>query len=846
MDQELDRRSSEPPDDDRLAAAFLARWIADREQGIARPLADYLQLFPGHDALLAREWLHAASTPVAPQSAAPVTAEDADAAQRIGPWRLRRELGRGAQGVVYLAEDTRLPRTVALKVLDQGPTALGSAPALRWQREVEAIARLDHPGIATVYEVGSDSGQPWIAMRHVPGGSVQEQLGRAVAAGTGPPSRRDAIATAVQLCERAARALAAAHAAGIVHRDVKPANLLLAAPDQPVLVDFGLARDEQGTTPTITLPGAVLGTLCYLPPERLSGGAADARGDVYGLGCVLFELLTLRRPFQQPTLAAELHAIARDPLPSLREHNPFVDGDLALVVATALARDPAQRYQTAQAFADDLLCVLDHRPIAARPVPIHQRLLRFCQREPRLAASLGLVLVTLLLGGAASTWLWLGERKALADVTRLADLKLVRDLHGRAAALWPALPAQLPALQELLAASDALLSRAPLHAAALEQLPPPGTDPTVDWQREQLEALQQELAALAEQRRMVGARLEFASTVAARSLEQARDAWLAAAARVRGSTHYPGLELAPQLGLVPLGADPDSGLEEFAHLASGAAPPRDPATGKLRLDEASGIVLVLVPGGDAVLGAEAAAPDDGRPVNVDATAKPELGPCYQVRLEPFLLGKFEVTQAQWQRHTGNNPSTYQPGGQQLTAIHSLLHPVELVSWLRCEQFARELDLQLPTEAQWEWAYRALTRTRFPTGDEPRSLAGHENLSDRTAMERGRSDRLRFLDWLDDGHMVHAPVGSYRANRFGLHDMGGNVREWCADSWEDYPAVRPRPGDGLRRGEFDRYRIVRGGSFASTELDARAAARLGVEKTLEGVEAGLRVARRLDR
>jgi serine/threonine protein kinase/formylglycine-generating enzyme required for sulfatase activity len=829
--------------EERAAIAFLEAFLADRATDQRHTLAEYAARFPRFEARIAKEWLLATGQVLAERMSPSGHSENGDH-DHIGPYRLVRELGRGGQGVVYLANDTRLDRPVALKVLARDLNALAGPAMLRLQREADAIARLDHPGIATIFETGSDERSAWIAMRYVGGGSVQQRIAERIAKGQAPPQTRSELQSIVRLVERSARALDAAHRAGILHRDVKPANLLLAAPEEPVLVDFGLASDADSRTPTITMPGAVFGTLCYLAPERLAGATADARADVHGLGAILFELLTHERPYQRATTAGELKAIADETLGDVRARNPAVPRDLAVVVATALARAPDERYQTAAAFADDLARVLAHEPIQARPASAFVHLHRWTQRNPGLAAAL-FVLAFVLTGGlATTTWLWQQSSQALASVHRLADLKLARELGQRSTALWPARPEVQPAMLSWQREFAELVARAPLHEHHLAELPPAGTDRTADWERQQLEELRTELAALAQTEVGVQQRLDTAKTIRQRSIGDHAGAWQQTIARIAQNPRYHGLSLTPQLGLVPLGPDPSSGLEEFAHLVSGSLPTRQ-ADGHLQLAGDAAIVLVLIPGGDAVLGAEAKAPVDGHVANVDGTASDQLGPCYSLRLEPFFLSKFEMTQEQWQRHTGHNPSTYHPGNE-LTAANEPRHPVELISWLDTDRVLRELDLCLPSEAQWEWAYRAGTHTRYPSGDDEHSLRGYENLCDVTSRDRGGNQRLRFLDWLDDGFLVHAPVGSFAPNGWGCHDLGGNVKEWCADTWEDYPACAPRAGDGLRHGQFERYRIVRGGSFSSYSDEPRAAARSGIQKEAAGAECGVRPARVIER
>ena len=329
----------------------------------------------------------------------------------------------------------------------------------------------------------------------------------------------------------------------------------------------------------------------------------------------------------------------------------------------------------------------------------------------------------------------------------------------------------------------------------------------------------------------VRARLRWAETIAQRSIGDFAAAWDVARAGIRASPFYGGIDVPPQVGLVPLGPDPESGLWELAHLASGAGgavtsvPVRD-AQGRLLRDAAMGFVFVLVPGGTWWLGAQAGNP---HAPNLDAEAYGSEGPPYQVRLDPFLLSKYEVTQAQWRRLRGCDPSYHQEGtprhdGQQ----HSLLQPVEQVTWGEAIATLRPLGLDLPTAAQWECGARGRTSTARYTGGDVLSLLGFENLYDRAWS--GLPPEGWALPY-EDGFSAPSPVGTFRANPFGLHDVYGNVAEWCRDPWPSvagggfwYELTVARAGDGLRMAvrEDRTRRIVRGGTFGAQPRSLRSA------------------------
>ncbi len=342
---------------------------------------------------------------------------------RVGRYRLLRLLGRGGQGEVWLAEDEGLQRRVALKLL-QG-VFVTEDRRLRFRREAESIARLEHPGLAQVLEAEMDGEQPYIAMRFVQGVDLSTSLAqRAVPkeapasdpeAATGSPTRieptlpwvprnREELFSVLRFFERTARALHAAHESGVLHRDVKPGNIMITPEGQPVLLDFGLARD---TSPEVdveqdllTREGDVFGTLFYMAPEQLRGEAAtlDARADVWALGVTLSEALVGERPFLGSTPLQLAESIERGRRSDPRTQNSVLSTDVSVVLGTALEPNLQRRYASALALAEDLRRIVEYEPIKARPAGPLLRLGRWCRREPAWAAALVVTFVALTVG----------------------------------------------------------------------------------------------------------------------------------------------------------------------------------------------------------------------------------------------------------------------------------------------------------------------------------------------------------------------------------------------------------------------------------------------------------------
>lgn len=375
-----------------IVFAFLERIARDRARGAVLARDAYCALYPGFEAVVGAEFDR-------------LTAPEAQDARRIpdavgevlGPYRLVEELGRGGQGAVFRAHDERLQRDVALKVL----LGHGGASLLareRFQREAIVASRLDHPGICTILEAGEARGVAWVAMRLIPGETLAKRM-----ASLAPATNAAELDMRLAWIEEAARALHAAHEAGVVHRDVKPGNLMVTPEGHAVVLDFGLARDLDPDTPSLTQSGELHGTPAYMSPEQLATGriAIDRRTDVFSLGVTLYELVTGRRPFDASTREGLFRAITQEDPTPLRSLVRDAPRDLEIVVATALAKERDQRYLTAAAFADDVRAVRESRPIAARRPSTFVRVARFVAREPVKAALMGgLVLALLVAAGS--------------------------------------------------------------------------------------------------------------------------------------------------------------------------------------------------------------------------------------------------------------------------------------------------------------------------------------------------------------------------------------------------------------------------------------------------------------
>lgn len=707
----------------------------------------------------------------------------------LGPYRVGRELGRGGSSVVYLAEDTRLARRVALKIF---AGELGGNGWLRGkiQREIELASRLADPGLCAIHDAGEVDGQAYIAMRYVEGESLAQWSERA------PP-----LDEVLVLIERVARTLHRAHEAGVIHGDLKPSNLRVAPDGTAVILDFGSAHDARGAS-----DGGFQGTPAYAAPEQIQPafGKPDRRSDVFALGVILYECLTGHRPFAGSNPESLFRAVLSLTPTSPRRLNRAVTSELEAVVATALAKEQDLRYQTASDLAEDLRRVREHEPISVRKAGLWRRYRRWTERRPAVALGLATLLALLVAGLGLSGWFLFRDRATLANVRHLADEHALAELAQRAREdPWPRLARGVDAMDAWLAEAEELRARLASRAPEEAEL------------RREFEALPATIATVRERR-------EEAAGLAARTLEAHRAAWervIAEIADVHANPSYGGLRVVPQEGLVPLGRDPHSRLFEFAHLPSGAVPEREPETGRLRVDTASALVFVLLPGGTFHMGA--VRPGPGLPPespNVDPQAEPDEGKVHAIQLDPFLLSKYLASRAQWARLGGGAPPEpnwipfryTREDGARIEGDPDSVH-MGAISWRDATSALARHALTLPTEAQMEYAIRAGTSTVWPNGNDPAAFRASVRFEGESPVFEGQPNPFGLVRILTIGQLAQDEFGSYelpvRPGDGLLLVHGGELHTGRGGNWRSIPSMRSAARETLEFGAVRPARLL---------------------------------------
>lgn len=678
---------------------------------------------------------------------------------RLGPYRLLRLLGTG-MSLVFEAVDTRDGRRVALKLLRNDSFAGDLDLRFRFEREVRIQGSIAHPALPALVDAGQIDGTPYLCTTFVDGITLAAAI--RARSDSGRPGPVDVVGGGVAGLCRAfadlADALHVLHAANLVHRDVTPANVLIAKDGSAHLLDLGLVRIEDDGIQRLTRTGQVVGTPAMLAPEQLDHGLGPIgpATDIHGLAATLHACLTLRPPFAAASPAAVFHRILHDAPTDPRDSVPWLPRHLVTSLQRALLKDPAARHPSAEALADDLRRIASGRPpLWSRPRGTVTRAWE-CLRIALRTGPLLTLAVLALPGDPGPGSLPAHERVEPSDRIELAS---IRARLEEVSFLWPE---QEEIVQRAIVDGLALAQRRRPQPRAIDD---PGEAELAASFSKELDELVTHVVPMAQER------LRWYRAAADRAAGADRPAWSAAAAALAVDPRFRGFELSPQIGLVPLGTDPRSGLCEFHDLASAAPDGEQPhrkADGTLELRPEHGMILVLLP----------------------ASPRDAIG-------GPFLIGKHEITRAQWARIAAvDDPSRYRIGAEVRGETFGPMHPVERVSWLDASRHLERVGSVLPNAAEWRSA--ALGGTDPTEHPSPERLASFANARFPESADRGEQ-----VPRIDDGHAATAAIGSLAPNGFGLHDMLGNVWEWTSERVDS---------------SVDQIAIARGGSFETFPAD----------------------------
>lgn len=714
----------------------------------------------------------------------------------IPGYEIVRELGRGGMGVVYEAYETALQRRVAIKCL-HGDERISSAQRIRFRNEPRAAARLDHPNIVRIHASGETESVQWFAMELVRGHDLRAEIERQRAEGTPDaapllPHRgsTDYVLAVLRTVRDIATALHYAHEAGVVHRDVKPHNILLREEDgRALMADFGVAKDSR--MGTITSTGHAPGTVFYMSPEQIAvwRQGVDRRTDVYSLGVVLYELLTLQRPFEGDTEQQVLAAIVAGRPRPLRAVDPSLSRDLELVCNRAMEKELADRYATARQFADDLNCLLSlASPLHARPAGWVQRLRRAVSRNSGVIW----VLFGMSLAAFGSGWL-VTARGHAAERERLhlrldeaatieldsADFAERAEFAGalRAADAATADPAISPSLERLRAELRRFradrLERAAAWLAGTTELSP--YDPTVALD---LLSAQNAVAAVLQlvptdaSARALSADIERAGFGAVSITLRTGPTPAVGKVSAReilptASTFGPRIEL----GSLPLASsrlrpghyrfDLDVEGRPRAEVTRMVLPGRSERIDVVQRPEpATDAGMVRIEGGTLKIPdrADDACCHRGR----------------EVEVATFLLDEAEVSVGDYEEFvlaTGHRTPPREVWEAMRRDPGLRDRPVVLVAYADAQTYAEWRGKRLPTHAEWEWAARGESLRPFPwTAD-----AGAEYRGATRGRPSGSRPEQRIADWMAWTMPVRS--GDDRAVGHGAYHLLGNVCEW---------------------------------------------------------------------
>ena len=694
-----------------------------------------------------------------------------DSLGRLGHYEMLQVLGRGGFGIVFRAFDDILQRVVAVKVM--APQIATLSPARkRFVREARSSAAVRHDNVVQVYEVGEQP-LPYLTMEFIPGETLQQRLDR-----SGPLDVTEILRIGRQIAE----GLAAAHACDLIHRDIKPGNILLEGGSHKVkITDFGLARAADDAS--ISQSGIIAGTPMFMAPEQALGHHIDQRADLFSLGSVLYQMASGRPPFRAPSTLAVLKRVAEEPARPIPEIIPETPDWLCGIITKLHAKKPEDRFQSAREVADLLAdCeaklkakqeVRNVLPAAVKPVPRQSRRIG---GKWKWAAAVALVL---LLGAG-----WFG-RAAMLYVANRGELEL--------------LPQEGLVSVIVLQNDEGVFDGNKLHA------------PVTDW----LDMKKSHTLKLPPGRYQLNVGTWPAGILVSQ--------WEVITSGPFGS-HQVTVPVINTKAIVTVERGHRVTLRAVMRDGPPPAPVAKPKPLPLppTFKNSIGMEFVIVPKGKSWLGGGGG----------------KLGGTEVHFKDDFYLGVYEVTQEEWQQVTGKNPSSFSTTGFARDKARGLPEadlkrfPVETVSWEDTQEFINMLNqktsetgwrYRLPTEAEWEYACRG-----GPMSDKNAAAFDYYFLKPSDTL---LATQANFQH--DDDLKRPCMVGQYAPNRLGLFDMHGNVWEWCDDG-----IPGGNPDDKTTAG-----RVLRGGSWSSSnKTPCRALERVVMAPTKVSSGNGLRVAR----
>jgi formylglycine-generating enzyme required for sulfatase activity len=740
-----------------------------------------------------------------PKSTSP---ELGPASVSVPGYEIKSVLGRGGMGVVYKARHLSLKRTVALKMI-LGSGHAGPGELARFRIEAEAVARLQHPNIVQIHDVGDAGGHPYCALEFVEGGNLASKLD-----GKPMPARE-----AAKLVESLARAMQLAHSRNVVHRDLKPANILLTADGTPKITDFGLARQLDSDSGE-TQAGAVMGTPSYMAPEQASGYAHEAgpAADVYALGAILYDCLAGRPPFKEKTIVETLDRVRTQEPPPLSRWQKSLPLDLQTICMKCLRKEPENRYASAAELADELLRYQQGEPILARPVGRIERSVKWVKRNPVLAAMASAVLLVTALGMAGVVWKYLDaeQQKGIA-------------LEKEGVALQEA--AKATKAREFLVS---IFKKAETNEkggnVTVRQLLDDAETEIPEKFAGQPELSAELVKAIGEVKRGIARRIPQAMILEVRGTLQVQSA----AGQKRTAVPQALVYLDDRLSL---SSDAEVQLVFLSDLhkervEAGREVTIDtkgcePADAVRERDTGVLMTFVRLPKGTFYMGWGGALGRED--VSESAVWKTEIE-------EDFEIAVHDVTQGQWEAVMGDNPSWFSRKGKSWWSVQDIsdeelkLFPVEMVSWDDAQEFLKKLNekergrgyfYRLPSEAEWEYACRGGATSLAECSyhfyfDKPTNDLSSEQANFDGNYPFGKANKGPYL-------LRPTRVGAYPPNKLGLCDMHGNVRQWTSSQ------------EGSAR-------LYRGGDWHKSGSNCRAALRTGDEPTTRYSHIGFRLAR----